>query len=208
MISSGWRANQCPACFSWNLASPGWSSGLGPTNLRSFLNQRAVPQRTSIGWEQDGRRMLGPSLPKSSWANMKVSLCVLQLTALTDLKSIRNGTVLLIPEHAARLVLPLMPPLMSLLRKFLCTPGGNSQASVLCQGFPASPGRSASQPVHSQQFFLLPHLISALVGATIPTDLPAGLYRFYAAMRLRARKCSKAQGKLNGSSKTQANTQS
>lgn len=71
MISSGWRSNQCPACFSWNLASPGWSSGLGPTNLRSFLNQRAVPQRTSIGWEQDGRRMLGPSLPKSSWANMK-----------------------------------------------------------------------------------------------------------------------------------------
>lgn len=133
-----------PGLLLLKLASPGWSSGLGPTNLRSFLNQRAVPQRTFIGWEQDGRRMLGPSLPKSSWADMKVSLCVLQLTALTDLKSIRNGTVLLIPEHAARFVLPLMPPLLSLLRKFLCTPGGNSQASVLCQGFPASPGRSAS----------------------------------------------------------------
>lgn len=133
-----------PGLLLLKLASPGWSSGPAPTNFRSSLNQQAVLQRIPWGWEQDGRRMLGQSLPKSSWANLKASLCVLQLTALTDLKSIRNGIVLWIPEHAARFVLPLMPPLLPLLGKFLCTPGGNAQASVLCQGFHASPGRPAS----------------------------------------------------------------
>lgn len=87
-------------------------------------------------WQADA----GAELPKSSWADLKASLCVLQLTALIDLKSIRNGTVLLIPEHAAHFVLPLTPPLLSLLGKFLGTPGGNAQASLLCQGFLAPPG--------------------------------------------------------------------
>lgn len=134
-----------PGLLLLKLASLGWSSGPGPTNLRSSLNQRAVPQRTSIGWKQRWQADAGAEFTKELLGRHEsISLCVLQLTALIDLKPIRNGTVLLIPEHAARFVLPLTPPLLPLLGKFLCTPGGNSQASVLCQGFPASPGRSAS----------------------------------------------------------------
>lgn len=97
------------------------------------------------GWEQDGRRMLGQSLLKELLGRPEsIPLCSTAHSSHRLELEIRNGTVLLIPEHAARFVFPLTSPLLSLLGKFLGTPGGNAQASVLCQGFLAPPGWPAS----------------------------------------------------------------
>lgn len=93
-------------------------------------------------WANTGSTPLGSAgeVSESHHSTPPMDLLISELDiTFFSLKSIRNVSVFLIPEHAACFLLSIMPSLLSLLGKFLCILGGKAQTSALCQSFPACP---------------------------------------------------------------------